>query len=55
MKYIWLIDYKFFLTDETNPKKKNKKKKKKKNKKRKNKGNSQVDEPPEKRICPGDV
>ena len=56
LKYIWLTEYQFFLTDETNPipKKKNKKKKKKKNKKRKNKGNSQADEPSEKRVCPGE-
>ena len=54
--YILLTEYQFFLTDETNPnpKRKNKKKKKKKNKKRKNKGNSQGDEPSEKRVCPGD-
>ena len=53
LKYVWLTEYEFFLTDETNlnPKKKKKKKKKKKNKKRKNK---KVDEPTEKRVCLGD-
>ena len=39
--------------DQPYPKEKNKKKKKK-NKKRKNKGNSQADEPSEKRVCPGE-
>ena len=33
MKYIWLIDYKFFLTDETNLKKKIKRRRRGKTKK----------------------
>ena len=55
LKYIWLTEYEFFFTDEKNPYPKKKKlrrrRRRRKIKKRKNK---KVDEPTEKRVCPGD-